>query len=130
MRWQGRCAEGENPKHYKVRFAQEIVARFHDGHAAQRAAENFDVRFKQGRLPAVIEERELAAPAGGYPIASLLKDAGLTASTSEAHRLIQQGGVRVDGIKVEDQQQRMASGATYILQVGKRKIARVTLTIP
>jgi tyrosyl-tRNA synthetase len=127
LRWQRQCAEGENPKHYKVRFAQEIVTRFHDRPAAQRAAENFDARFKQGRLPETIEVRELAAPAEGYPIANLLKDAGLTASTSESNRTIQQGGVRVDGIRVEDQRQRMAPGATYILQVGKRKIAKVSL---
>ena len=128
LRWKRRCEAGENPKHYKVRFAQEIVARFHDRPAALRAAENFDARFKQGILPEDIEVQELPAPVDGYPIASLLKDVGLTASTSESNRMIQQGGVRVDGIRIEDQKQRMASGAIYILQVGKRKIAKVSLT--
>jgi tyrosyl-tRNA synthetase len=128
LRWQRHCAEGENPKHYKVRFAQEIVMRFHDRTAALRAAENFDARFKHGVLPEAIDVQELTAPVEGYPIANLLKDAGLTASTSESNRMIQQGGVRVDGARIEDPKQRLAPEATHVLQVGKRKIAKVRLT--
>jgi len=127
LRWKRHCEEGENPKNYKVRFAQEIVARFHDRAAALRASENFDARFKQGLPPGDIKEQELSGPIGGYPIASLLKDLGLTVSTSEANRMIKQGGVRVDGARIEDQKQLIQAGATYTLQVGKRKFAKATI---
>jgi tyrosyl-tRNA synthetase len=125
--WKQECAEGANPRNYKVRFAQEIVARFHDSAAAVRALENFEARFKQGLLPEDLDERELPAPPGGYPIAALLKDLGLTASTSEAHRMIQQGGVKIDGVRIEDQKSLIQVGTTQILQVGKRKFAKVKL---
>jgi tyrosyl-tRNA synthetase len=126
--WKRDCGEGANPRHYKVRFAQEMVARFHDQAVAVRALENFEARFKQGLLPEDLDERELTAPAGGYPIAALLKDLGLTASTSEAHRMIQQGGVKIDGVRIEDQKCLIRAGTTQILQVGKRKFAKVKLT--
>jgi tyrosyl-tRNA synthetase len=75
-----------------------------------------------------LEEQELPAGPGGYPLANLLKDLGLTASTSESNRMIQQGGVKVDGEKVAEPKLALKGGATYILQVGKRKFAKVRLT--
>ena len=127
LRWKRDCEAGANPRNYKVRFAQEIVARFHDQAAAVRALENFEARFKQGQLPDDLEERPLPAPPGGYAIAHLLKDLGLTASTSESNRMIQQGGVKIDGVKIDDQKLLVQAGAACILQVGKRKFAKVKL---
>jgi len=126
--WKRACAEGANPRDYKVRFGQEIVERFHGPAAAVAALEAFEARFKQGLLPEDLEERELPAGEGGYPLASLLKDLGLTASTSESNRMIQQGGVKIDGEKVAEQKLALKGGNTYILQVGKRKFAKVRLT--
>jgi tyrosyl-tRNA synthetase len=127
LRWKRDCEAGANPRNYKVRFAQEIVECFHDQAAATRALENFEARFKQGQLPDDLEERPLPAPPGGYAIAHLLKDLGLTASTSESNRMIQQGGVKIDGVKIEDQKLLVQAGAACILQVGKRKFAKVKL---
>ena len=126
--WKRACAEGANPRDYKVRFGQEIVARFHGAAAAESALAAFEARFKQGLLPEDLEERELTVGEGGYPLASLLKDLGLTASTSESYRMIQQGGVKIDGEKVAEQKLVLRGGETYILQVGKRKFAKVRLT--
>lgn len=128
QRWRQQCAEGANPRDYKVRFGREIVARFHGPAAAVAAHEAFEARFREGLIPEDLEEHQLAAAPEGYAIARLLKDLGLTASTSESNRMIQQGGVRVNGEKVADQKLALAAGATYILQVGKRKIAKVRVT--
>ena len=125
--WRQACVDGANPRDYKVRFAQEIVARFHDQAAAVAALETFEARFKQGLLPEDLPEQTVNTPPGGYPIANLLKDVGLTASTSESNRMIQQGGVKIDGEKLDDPKKLIVSGQTHILQVGKRKFARVTL---
>jgi tyrosyl-tRNA synthetase len=126
-RWKQACKEGANPRDYKVRFGQEIVQRFHGASAAHSALAHFEARFKQGLIPEDLEEQVLSVPEGGYPIANLLKDLGLTASTSESHRMIQQGGVKVDGEKISDQKQLFRPGGPYIIQVGKRKIAKVRL---
>ncbi len=126
--WKRRCVEGANPRDYKVRFAQEIVARFHGASAAKIALENFEARFKRGLIPEDLEEQELRVGESGYSIANLVKDLGLVSSTSEAHRLILQGGVKVDGEKVSDRHAVLKAGATYIVQVGKRKIAKVKLS--
>lgn len=128
--WKRHCMEGANPRDYKVRFAQEIVARFHSASAAKSALEAFEARFKRGLIPEDLEEQELRAPESGYPIANLVKDLGLVSSTSEANRLILQGGVRIDGEKVADRHVVLKAGASYIVQVGKRKIAKVKLLNP
>jgi tyrosyl-tRNA synthetase len=128
--WKRNCSEGANPRDYKVCFAQEIVARFHGDSAAKSALENFEARFKQGLIPEDLEEQELVAGESGYPIANLLKDLGLVSSTSESNRLILQGGVKVDGEKVSDRQVVLKAGASYVVQVGKRKIAKVKLLNP
>jgi tyrosyl-tRNA synthetase len=126
--WKVACAEGANPRDYKVRFAQEMIARFHDQAAAGRALENFEARFKQGLVPEDLEEIRLSLPQGGYPIANLLKDLGLTQTTSEAMRMIQQGGVKMDGEKIEDHKLVIKEAKVLILQVGKRKFAKTALS--
>ncbi|HEV7823201.1 MAG TPA: tyrosine--tRNA ligase [Burkholderiales bacterium] len=126
--WKAETAAGRNPRDIKVAFAQEIVARFHSVAAATGALADFEARFKQGEIPADIENISVAAGAEGIAIANLLKAAALTASTSEALRMIAQGGVKIDGEKVTDKALKLAAGTTVVLQVGKRKFARVTLT--
>ncbi len=116
-----------NPRDVKFALAKELVARFHGGAASERAAEEFVARFRHGALPAQMPAVRLAAPAGGLPLATLLKAAGLTASTSEAHRMIKQGAVRVDGARAEDGRQQILGGSTHVFQVGKRRFARVTV---
>jgi len=117
-------AGGRNPRDAKVAIAQEIVARFHSQQAAEDALADFVNRSKGG-IPDDVPEVALGgAPVG---IASLLKQAGLCASTSEAMRMVEQGGVRLDGTVLSDKGLQVQAG-TFVLQVGKRKFARVTLS--
>lgn len=118
---------GANPRDIKFKLAMEIVARFHGPAAADHALEQFIARFQRGALPESIEELELVCGPEGYPIANLLKDAGLVASTSDALRMIQQGAVRIDGARLEDGGLKIARGAVHVVQVGKRRFARVTI---
>jgi len=117
--------EGMNPRDVKFQLAEEIIARFHDQAAATRARENFIARFQKGAMPDEMPEVELSAGDAGLPIANLLKDAGLTSSTSDAMRMIKQGAVKIDGAKVEDKGLVVLAGAEHVFQVGKRKFARV-----
>lgn len=116
-------AGGRNPRDVKVLLAQELVARFHSQKAAEDALADFEARFQRGAMPD--EMPEVSVPAGG--IAQVLKQAGLVGSTSEGMRQIEGGGVRVNGDKISDKSLQLAAGETVILQVGKRKFARVTL---
>ena len=120
-------AAGRNPKDAKVALAKEITTRFHSAAAADAAEADF-INRSRGGIPDEIEERNLPLGEGGAAqgIGVLLKAAGLTASTGEANRLIDGGGVRVDGAVVSDKGLKLAAG-TYVLQVGKRKFMRVTL---
>ncbi|MFA6314112.1 MAG: tyrosine--tRNA ligase [Sterolibacterium sp.] len=120
--------EGRNPRDIKVLLALEIVARFHSTTAADAALAEFEARFQRGALPEDMPEVALAAVGGMLPIAQVLKQAGLTASTSDALRMIEQGGVRLNGEKIEDKALVLKSGEACVLQVGKRKFARVTLS--
>jgi tyrosyl-tRNA synthetase len=126
--WKGEVEAGANPRDVKVRFASEIVARFHGSEAARRAQGEFEQRFREGVLPEDMPEVTVKAPEGGIPIVHLLKQAGLTPSTSEAQRMIEQGGVKLDGERVSDKTMRMAAGRTVVAQVGKRKFARIQVT--
>ena len=125
--WKKDVEAGRNPRDIKVAFAQEIVTRFHSNAAAAAALVDFEARFKQGEIPADIAEVTFDAGADGIAIANLLKQAALTASTSEALRMIAQGGVKLDGEKVTDKALKLTAGRQVVLQVGKRKFARVTL---
>ena len=120
----GECDAGRNPRDAKVMLAQEIVTRFHDRAAAERALAGFEARFRQGALPEDMPEVALS----GAPLAigSVLREAGLAASASEALRNIEQGGVRVDGARIDDRGLKLPAG-TYVIQVGKRRFARVVL---
>ncbi|HEX7155856.1 MAG TPA: S4 domain-containing protein, partial [Burkholderiaceae bacterium] len=116
-----------NPRDVKVELAQEMVARFHSPQAAQRALADFEARFRQGAVPEDMPEVRLERDgAAGVPIGALLKRAGLAPSTSEALRSVEQGGVRIDGQKVEDRALVVTPG-TYVVQIGKRRWARVTV---
>ena len=123
--WKTEVANGRNPRDIKVGFAQEIVARFHDAAAAESALADFETRFKQGEVPADIVTVELQAGPEGLAIPTALKEAGLSASTSEAMRMIAQGGVKLDGEKISDKAQKLHQGTTVVAQVGKRKFARI-----
>ncbi len=119
---------GANPRDVKVALAQEIVARFHGAQAAEAALADFEARFRQGAIPDEMPEFALQAEtAEGLSVLQVLKQAGLTASTSEAIRMIAQGGVKADGEKVSDKGLLLPVGATVVLQVGKRKFARVSV---
>jgi len=118
---------GRNPRDLKVLFAQEIVARFHSQKDAEEALADFEARFQRGAIPDDLPEKNVPVPAQGIAIGALLKAAGLTSSNSESMRMIEQGGVRVDGAKIEDKSLVLEAGASVVLQVGKRKFARATL---
>lgn len=119
---------GANPRDVKVALAQEIVARFHGAQAAEAALADFEARFRQGAIPDEMPEFVLQSEtAEGLSVLQVLKQAGLTASTSEAIRMIAQGGVKADGEKVSDKGLLLPVGATVVLQVGKRKFARISV---
>lgn len=122
------CATGRNPRDAKVMLAQEIVARFHGAGAAVSALEDFNNRARGG-VPDDIPELALSLPAdgGGLGVAALLRQAGLAPSASEANRLIEQGGVKIAGDVVSDKALKLGAGV-YVVQVGKRKFAKVTLS--
>ena len=118
---------GRNPRDIKVLLAQEIVVRFHSARAAEQALAEFEARFRGGAAPEDMPEVVLVADDGAIGIAALLKQAGLAPSTSEAVRNIEQGGVKIDGQKISDRALRLGAG-TFVVQVGKRKWARVTVS--
>jgi tyrosyl-tRNA synthetase len=126
-RWRAEVAGGANPRDIKAGFAREIVERFHGAGAGEAAQREFEARFRDGAMPADMPEVALPAPEGGLPVAQMLKQAGLTPSTTEAMRMIEQGGVRLDGERVVDKALRIPAGATLVAQVGKRKFARIRI---
>jgi len=121
------CEAGRNPRDAKVALAQEIVARFHSPQAADEALARFESRFRDGAIPDEMPEFTLHAADGGLPIAQLAKQAGVVDSTSEALRLIQQRGLRVDGEVVADKGLAIPAGRTIVVQAGKRRFARVSV---
>ena len=122
-----RVAEGMNPRDAKFELASELVARFHDCDAATAAREEFVARFREGAMPEEMPELTLAGENGRLGLAHLLKQAGLVSSTSEAFRMIGQGAVRIDGVRVDDRALEISAGTTHVYQVGKRKFSRVSL---
>jgi tyrosyl-tRNA synthetase len=119
--------EGRNPRDVKFELGIEIVDRFHGAGAGTAARDEFVARFQKGALPEDIEEITLQAVDGKLAVAALLKAAGLVSSSSEAHRQIKQGAVRVDGERLESASATFASGSRHVFQVGKRRFARVTI---
>ena len=116
-------ANGKNPRDVKILLAKEIIARFHDEAAADAAEQEFINRFQKGAMP---DEMPKFTFEGEIGLANLLKEAGLVASTSEANRMVQQGGVKINGEKVEDAKL-VITASTAVYQVGKRKFAKVTV---
>jgi tyrosyl-tRNA synthetase len=127
--FRARVADGDNPRDIKFELALELVGRFHGAGAAAAARESFVTRFRDKGMPDDMPEVELACGAeGALGIGHVLQQAGLVASTSEAFRMIKQGAVKIDGERVEDRSLELPSGARHVLQVGKRRFARVSLT--
>jgi len=119
--------EGLNPRDVKFKLAEELVDRFHGAGAGGQALAAFIERFQKGALPEDVAEVRVRSHEGRLPIANLLKEAGLVASTSEALRAIQQGAVRIDGERIENRGLELAAGSTHVYQVGKRRVARVVV---
>ncbi|WP_018987539.1 tyrosine--tRNA ligase [Methylophilus methylotrophus] len=124
--WKAQVAAGENPRNIKVGFAQEVVARFHGQAAAEKALQDFQTRAKGG-IPDDVPAVEIIIESDSIGISQLLKQAGLVESTSEAMRAVQQGGVKLDSVKVEDKNLPLSKGVTVVAQVGKRKFAKITI---
>lgn len=118
---------GRNPRDAKVMLAMELVSRFHDAAAAEAALADFEARFQRNAMPDDLPEVRVAVGADGLPLFQVLKQAGLTGSTSEAMRMVEQGAVRLDGERAEDKGRVLHAGATVVMQVGKRKFAAVVL---
>ena len=118
---------GRNPRDVKFELGMELVDRFHGAGSGARARDEFIARFQQGALPEDLAEVSLSAGPAGLGIAHVLKGAGLVPSTSEAFRQLKQGAVKVDGGRVEDASLVFAVGAAHVFQVGKRRLARVTI---
>jgi tyrosyl-tRNA synthetase len=118
---------GRNPRDVKFELAGEIVGRFHGNSAAEAAQREFVERFQKGGLPAELRRVTVQSDGAGIKIANVLKEAGLANSTTAAYRLIEQGGVRIDGEKLTDASLALRPGATHVIQVGKREFAQVTV---
>ena len=124
------AAEGRNPRDLKLELAYEIVARYHGEAAAQRVMGEFIARFSQRSAPSDAQTLQLSVASGPHPLVTLLKQAALAPSTSDARRLIAQGAVKVDGDRVSDAAATLAAPGTYLVEVGKRRLARLVLGAP
>jgi len=118
---------GRNPRDVKVMLAQELVARFHGARAAEDALADFEARFQRNAIPDDIPQVNVVAGSEGIPLFQVLKQAGLTGSTSEAMRMIEQGAVKLNGERADDKGLLLKAGETVVMQVGKRKFASVVL---
>ncbi|SEF60555.1 tyrosine--tRNA ligase [Nitrosomonas ureae] len=127
QKWREEVATGRNPRDIKVMLAQEIVTRFHNQVSAEAALADFEARFKHGVLPEGIPEKIIQIPGNEIPLVQVLKQTGLTASTSEALRMIEQGAVKLNNEKVTDKSIQIARSASVVIQVGKRKFAKAII---
>jgi tyrosyl-tRNA synthetase len=125
--WKKEVKEGRNPMDIKITFAQEIVERFHSKPDADYALEDFQDRHSHGGIPDQMPEVTLAAGTEPVLLTQVLKQAGLTSGTSEAMRMIEQGGVKLNGEKISDKALKLGAGPPFVAQVGKRKFARITI---
>jgi tyrosyl-tRNA synthetase len=123
------AADGRNPRDIKFELAGEIVARFHDATAAERAHKSFTARVSEKAVPADLPLKVIQVDGAGVRVANLLKEAGLAASTSEANRKIEEGAVKIDGARVTDRALTLAAGAEHVFQVGSRRFARLKLEL-
>ncbi len=120
--------QGRNPRDVKFLLAREIISRFHSAGAAEKAQDDFIARFAKGATPDEMPEITLKLEGDTIGVAAMLKQAGLTSSTSDSFRMIKQGAVKLDGVKVEDKGINLPRGQVIVAQVGKRKFARITLS--
>lgn len=127
--YKANMAAGANPRDIKIDLAKELIARFHNDDAAQAAHQEFINRFQKGAMPDDIPEKVISITTTEIAIANLLKNVGLVVSTSEAMRMIKQGAVKIDGEKVPHAKVQIALGSEAIYQVGKRKFAKVKVTV-
>jgi len=128
--WQKEVGKNEaNPRNIKVKLALEIVERFHDKTSAENALEDFNARFKKGIIPKDLATTTINIDADKISISNLLKMSGLVKSSSEAVRMIKQGGVKIDGRKVEDIGLQIDKNTEHVYQIGKRKFAKVKISI-
>jgi len=118
---------GRNPRDIKFELARELVSRFHDAAAAERAQRNFTARVSAKAVPDDLPVRVIHVDGAGLRVANLLKEAGLAASTSEANRKIEEGAVKIDGARVTDRTLTLGAGAEHVFQVGSRRFARLKL---
>jgi tyrosyl-tRNA synthetase len=119
--------QGRNPRDIKLELAHELVARFHDAAAAERAQRNFIARVSEKAVPQDLPVKVIAVDGTGLRIANLLKEAGLAGSTSEANRKIEEGAVKIDGARVSDRGLTLKAGAEHVFQLGAKRFARVRL---
>jgi len=120
-------ANGKNPRDIKIDLAKELITRFHDNRSAILAEENFINQFQKKNIPNEIEEVSISISKSSILLTNLLKDCGMTSSTSEAMRMIKQGAVRIDEQKITDTKHIISAGTSGIYQVGKRKFKKITL---
>lgn len=120
---------GANPRDIKFRLGEELVERFYNREEARLAREHFVAQFQKGEMPEDMPEIVLQVESSGLPIANLIKLAGLTESTSDAFRMLEQGAVRLDGERINDRGLMLQAGQTFVLQVGKRRFARISLSV-
>lgn len=120
-------AGGVNPRDVKFTLAEEIVGRFHSPQQAKAAKQQFIARFQKREMPEDMVELEVAGVDGKLALANLLKQANLTSSTSESHRMVKQGAVRIDGEQATDSRIDIEAGNSHVYQVGKRRFARITV---
>jgi len=125
--YKSECEAGKNPRDIKFELAKEMVGRFHGVSAANQSLDEFIRRFQKGAIPDEMPEVQLNDGGDGLPIANALKDAGLVQSTSEAIRMIKQGAVKIDGEKIEDRSLRLLGGTEQVVQVGKRRFAKLSI---
>jgi tyrosyl-tRNA synthetase len=122
-------ADGRNPRDIKFELARELVARFHDGAAAERAHRGFVARVSEKVVPGDLPLQVIPVDGAGLKLANLMKAAGLAASSSEANRKIEEGAVRIDGVRVTDRALTLQAGAEHVIQVGSRRFARVKIEL-
>jgi len=119
---------GENPRNIKFILAQEIVERFHGKGSGEMALEEFKKRFQKGEMPTIIDEKEIKYKENLTTLPRVLKDSGLVSSTSEAMRLIKQGGIKIEGKRVSDEKIKIERNTSQIYQVGKKRFLRIKIT--
>ncbi|OGT06399.1 MAG: tyrosine--tRNA ligase [Gammaproteobacteria bacterium GWF2_41_13] len=125
--WKAEVRAGLNPRDVKIRLAKEIIERFHNKIVAEKAHVDFVERFQRGVLPQTIQEKKISTGESGILIGNLLKETGLVSSSSDGMRMVRQGAVRIDGVRIVDTALKFYAGKTHLIQVGKLRIIKAAL---